>query len=82
MQDGGSEKKENQDNVHNVLHQVFQVAVDDGMIRQNLTDNMLQELKLSHGFEREKKAALTVAQQNLLSIPVQRSAKRKNEPER
>ena len=43
---------------------------------------MLQELKLSHGFEREKKAALTVAQQNLLSIPVQRSAKRKNEPER
>lgn len=51
------------DNVHNVLHQVFQVAVDDGMIRQNPTDNMLKELKLSHGFEREKKEALTVAQQ-------------------
>ena len=45
------------DNVHNVLHQVFQVAVDDGMIRQNPTDNMLKELKLSHGFEREKKEA-------------------------
>lgn len=62
------------DNVHNVLHQVFQVAVDDGMIRQNPTDNMLKELKLSHGFEREKKEALTVAQQKLffdymLSIP-------------
>lgn len=53
------------DNVHNVLHQVFQVAVDDGMIRQNPTDNMLKELKLSHGFEREKKEALTVAQQKL-----------------
>ena len=35
------------DNVHNVLHQVFRVAVDDGMIRQNPTDNMLKELKLS-----------------------------------
>lgn len=53
------------DNVHNVLHQVFQVAVDDGMIRQNPTDKMLKELKLSHGFEREKKEALTVAQQKL-----------------
>ena len=47
------------------LHQVFQVAVDDGMIRQNPTDNMLKELKLSHGFEREKKEALTVAQEKL-----------------
>ncbi len=53
------------DNVHNVLHQVFQVAVDDGMIRINPTDNMLKELKLSHGFEREKKSALTIEQQNL-----------------
>lgn len=35
------------------------------MIRQNPTDNMLKELKLSHGFEREKKEALTVAQQKL-----------------
>lgn len=47
------------DNIHNVLHQVFQVAVDDGMIRQNPTDNMLKELKLSHGFEREKKQCMT-----------------------
>lgn len=53
------------DNVHNVLHQVFQVAVDDGMIRINPTDNMLKELKMSHGFEREKRSALTIEQQNL-----------------
>ena len=58
-----SKVKDNYD--YNVLHQVFQVAVDDGMIRQNPTDNMLKELKLSHGFEREKKEALTVAQQKL-----------------
>lgn len=53
------------DNVHNVRHQVFQVAVDDGIIRTNPTDNMLKELKMSHGFEREKKNALTVEQQKL-----------------
>lgn len=53
------------DNVHNVLHQVFQVAVDDDIIRSNPTDGMLKELKLSHGFEREKKNALTVEQQKL-----------------
>ncbi len=53
------------DNVHNVLHQVFQVAVDDGIIRTNPIDKMLKELKMSHGFEREKKSALTIEQQKL-----------------
>lgn len=53
------------DNVHNVLHQVFQVAVDDDIIRTNPTDKMLKELKMSHGFEREKKSALTIEQQKL-----------------
>lgn len=53
------------DNVHNVLHQIFQVAVDDDIIRTNPTDNMLKELKMSHGFEREKKNALTIEQQKL-----------------
>ena len=28
------------DNIHNVLHQVFQIAVDDNIIRINPTDNM------------------------------------------
>lgn len=32
------------DIIHNVLHQTFQVAVDDGFIRQNPTDNMMREL--------------------------------------
>lgn len=53
------------DNVHNVLYQVFQVATDDNIIRANPTIGMLKELKLSHGFEREKKRALTVEQQKL-----------------
>ena len=53
------------DNVHTVLHQVFNLAVDDGYIRLNPTDNMLKELKQSHNFEVEKRKALTVAEQKL-----------------
>lgn len=51
------------DGIHNVLHQVFQVAVDDNYIRGNPTDKMLKELKVAHGHEIEKKKALSVAQQ-------------------
>lgn len=53
------------DNIHNVLHQVFQVAVDDNYIRQNPVDHMLKELKVAHGHEIEKKKALTLPQQEL-----------------
>ncbi len=53
------------DNIHNVLHQVFQVAVDDNYIRTNPTDKMLRELKVAHGHEIEKKRSLSFAQQEL-----------------
>lgn len=53
------------DNIHNVLHQVFQVAVDDNYIRQNPTDRMLKELRIAHGHETVKRKALTFAQQEL-----------------
>lgn len=53
------------DNIHNVLHQVFQVAVDDNYIRLNPTDNMLKELKVAHGHEIEKRKALSLPQQEL-----------------
>lgn len=53
------------DNIHNILHQVFQVAVDDNFIRQNPTDRMLKELRIAHGHETEKRKALSIAQQNL-----------------
>lgn len=53
------------DNVHTVLHQVFDLAVDDGYIRLNPTDKMLRELKQSHNFEVEKRKALTVSEQAL-----------------
>ena len=48
------------DGIHNVLHQVFQVAVDDEYIRNNPTDNMLKELKQAHCMDSEKRKALTM----------------------
>ncbi len=53
------------DGIHNVLHQVFQVAVDDDIIRNNPTDSMLRELKLAHGTDTEKRKALTVEQEKI-----------------
>ena len=53
------------DCIHNVLHQVFQIAVEDDMIRNNPVDNTLRELKQAHGFESEKRKALTVEQERI-----------------
>lgn len=61
------------DNIHNVLHQVFQVAVDDNFIRQNPTDRMLKELRIAHGHEVEKRKALTLSQQDLFLDYIQRT---------
>ncbi len=53
------------DNIHTILHQVFDMAVDDSYLRKNPTDNMLKELKQSHNFEVEKRKAFTLPEQNL-----------------
>ena len=53
------------DTVHNILHQSFNMAVDDNIIRANPTENMLKELKKAHNFTREKRKALTVDEQKL-----------------
>ena len=36
------------DNIHTVLHQVVQVAVEDGYIRNNIADNVLKEIGRAH----------------------------------
>ena len=36
------------DNVHNVLQQVFQYAVDDDILRKNPCDRVLKEIKVSY----------------------------------
>lgn len=63
------------DNIHTVLHQVFDLAVDDNYIRSNPTDHMLKELKQSHNFQTEKRKALTVAEQKLFIEYLQRTDK-------
>lgn len=53
------------DNIHNVLHQVFQVAVDDRLIRLNPADKMLKELKRAHNMGVKKREALSADEQKL-----------------
>ena len=53
------------DNIHTVLHQVLQVAVEDNYLRNNVSDNVLRELKQSHNIGKTHKKALTIPEQNL-----------------
>lgn len=53
------------DSIHNVLHQVLDMAVDDKYIRSNPSDKALKELKQSHAFKTEKRRALSIAEQEL-----------------
>lgn len=53
------------DNIHSVLHQVLQTAVEDNYVRNNVSDNLLRELKKSHNFEESHKRALTIPEQEL-----------------
>ena len=52
------------ENVHNVLQQVFQYAVDDDLLRKNPCDRVLKEIKLDcSNLKSEKKKALSMRQQ-------------------
>ena len=53
------------DNIHTVLHQVLELAVEDDYLRSNPADNALKELKQIHNFDTEKKKALTVEEQRI-----------------
>lgn len=53
------------ENVHIVLYQVLQKAVDDGYLRTNVASNCIKDLKSSHNYQKEKKMSLTLQQQKL-----------------
>lgn len=53
------------DNVHTVLHQVLDLAVDDDYLRYNPADKALKELKQAHNNEVDKRKALTRQEQEL-----------------
>ena len=65
MADGKILKVSTIDTLHNILHQVFDMALNDNYIRLNPTDNMLKELKKAHNFSVEKRKALTIPEQEL-----------------
>lgn len=51
------------DNIHTVLHQVLDIAVEDGYLRNNVSDNALKELKQARNLFTEKRKALTLKEQ-------------------
>lgn len=53
------------DCVHVIIHQLFNMAVDDGYIRSNPSDGALRELKKSRSFMEEKRSALTAEQEKI-----------------
>ncbi len=63
------------DSIHTVLHQVFDLARDDSIIRFNPADKVLKELKQSRNFGVEKRKALTITEQKLFVDFLRRSQK-------
>lgn len=55
------------DSIHTVLHQVFQLAVEDDYIRANPSDNSLKELRQAHNMDVEKRRALTLDEQMIFT---------------
>ena len=54
------------DNIHTVIHQLLNVAVDDDYVRKNVSDNAMKELKASRNIKADKRMALTLEQQQIL----------------
>lgn len=61
------------DNIHTVLHQVLTLAVEDGYLRNNISDNALKELKLARNLHTEKRKALTIQEQKIFIDFLKRS---------
>lgn len=49
--------------INTILHPVFTMAVRDGYIRNNPTDGVMAEIKKSHSWEKPKRHALTIEEQ-------------------
>lgn len=49
--------------INTILHPTFTLAVRDGYIRINPTDGVMQEIKKSHNWEKPKRHALTIEEQ-------------------
>lgn len=65
------------DTINNVLTQVLQVAMDDELIRKNPATGVYVEVKKAHNYERPKRKALTLEQQNAFVKQLQKDAEKK-----
>ena len=63
------------DNIHTVLHQVLDLAVQDNYLRTNPSNNALRHLKQARNFENEKKRALTREEQDIFLNYLSRNGK-------
>lgn len=54
------------DNVHTLLHPIFQMAIRDGLIRINPTEGVMAEIKRSKDWVPVKRKALTIPEQTAL----------------
>lgn len=63
------------DSVHIVVHQILDLAVDDDLVRKNVSDNGLKELKRVRGLRTTMRKALTVEQQKLFLEFLENSSK-------
>ena len=50
--------------LHNILHPVFEMAVRDGLLRRNPTENVLNELRKGEDWTQERRRALTEEEQH------------------
>lgn len=56
-------KPNSMETIHTILHPVFTTAVRDGYIRTNPSDGVMAEIKKNHNWEKTKRHALTIPQQ-------------------
>ncbi|HAZ19819.1 MAG TPA: site-specific integrase [Clostridiales bacterium] len=56
-------KPNSMETIHTILHTIFSTAVRDGYIRVNPTDGVMAEIKKSHDWEKPKRHALTIQEQ-------------------
>ena len=63
------------DNIHTVLHQVLDLAVQDNYLRTNPSSNALKHFKQARNFDNEKKRALTREEQDIFLNYLSRNGK-------
>lgn len=56
-------KPNSMETIHTILHPIFSTAVRDGYIRVNPTDGVMAEIKKSNDWEKPKRHALSVSEQ-------------------